>query len=440
MKKKSKKMKLSRALFLVVLCVSGHVLSAVSDSVLFQNETLYSDEAIESSNGVYTLVMKGNGNVELLENGSSIIFQSATQGNYGASLIMQSDGNLVAYDVHGNAIFNTGTAGNSGAFARLDDDGRLVIIDSSGQNELWASAVQGCDTDQGHRVGQSITPHFQQWLEENGYGEYNLARSDLLGDSFGGKMSDSDCTIEQPVIFVHGNGDKCNSGLIGGWGDSVEYFLSRGYRSSELFCTTYGDGALSVATNYHSKEYVMRIRKMIEAVKAYTGAEKVDVIGHSMGVTMARKAIKGGWANDMLAGGEYYVGDPIGSVVDTFIGIAGGNKGLASCYLTGPITPGCGSTNGFYPGYYFWWRLRGVSDFLVDLNSSSRYEGDYRYSMWSVVDEVVGGACLVWGKNTCRVPGQTGEKVFSTYPYGHLGLKSETGYYQYRMVHDHATN
>jgi len=44
----------------------------------------------------------------------------------------------------------------------------------------------------------------------------------------------------------------------------------------------------------HSTEYLLYIRKFIEAVIDYTGAEKVDIIAHSMGVTLTRAVIKGG--------------------------------------------------------------------------------------------------------------------------------------------------
>ena len=89
----------------------------------------------------------------------------------------------------------------------------------------------------------------------------------------------------------------------------------------------------------------------MNAVKGYTGATKVDIVTHSMGVTMMRKVIKGGAASDALDGGSYNLGSALTSSVDTFVGIAGANRGLVACYVSGPTTPTCGSTNGFYPGY-----------------------------------------------------------------------------------------
>lgn len=42
------------------------------------------------------------------------------------------------------------------------------------------------------------------------------------------------------------------------------------------------------------KKNVKYMRAFLEAVLAYTKAEKVIVIGHSMGVTIGRKIIQGG--------------------------------------------------------------------------------------------------------------------------------------------------
>jgi hypothetical protein len=288
-----------------------------------------------------------------------------------------------------------------------------------------------------------LTPDFEAWLEANGYGGYDLARLDVPGGSFGGREASNDPVTRDPVVFVHGNSDSAlgaGPGLTG-WTASIEHLISQGYRSSELYATTWGpaDPALS-AYQYHSRAHLTRIRAFIEAVLEYTGAEKVDVISHSMGVTLARKAIKGGYAHDAAAGGDYDLGPSLSARVDTFVGIAGANRGLASCYYSGPTTPTCGSTNGFYPGYMVGLLGPfGVSDFLVELNTGSHFEGDHVYSMWSTVDEVIGYGCVVWGRYTPQIPGQDGEVRFGSYPYGHINVKDLTGSEQLRMIRDHAT-
>jgi hypothetical protein len=56
--------------------------------------------------------------------------------------------------------------------------------------------------------------------------------------------------------------------------------------------------------------------EFIQAVRAYTGSLRFSIVAHSLGVTLARRAlIDGGFRND----------------IDTFIGIAGANHGTSFC-------------------------------------------------------------------------------------------------------------
>lgn len=292
----------------------------------------------------------------------------------------------------------------------------------------------------------TMTSHFQTWCNTNGYGGYDFARTDLgANGSYGGKANAGDTVVNQPVIFIHGNSDAALGAGIGatGWTSSIDYFISQGYKSSELYATTWGDAnPLLSAYQYHSKPNIQKVRAFIQAVKAYTGAAKVDVVTHSMGVTLARKAILGGTGNDALNGGNYNLGSSITSSVDTFVGIAGANWGLVSCYQSGGSTPTCAATNGLYPGYSAWVPYPlGLSNILYNLNSSgSHYEGAFTYSIWSTVDEIIGYGNVVYGRYTSQVPGQNGEKRFNSVPYGHINSKDLSGYNQWRMVKFHATN
>lgn len=290
----------------------------------------------------------------------------------------------------------------------------------------------------------TITPHFQTWLNANGYAGYDFARTDLgANGSFGGKENAADTVVNQPVIFIHGNSDAALGAGIGatGWTNSINYFASQGYKTSEMYATTWGNAnPLQSGNQYHSKPNLQKIRAFIQAVKAYTGASKVDIITHSMGVTLTRKAILGGSGNDAANGGNYNLGAPLTSSIDTFVGIAGANQGLVSCYQTGGTTPTCAATNGLYPGYLYFGFVVGVSNILTNMNASSHYEGTYTYSIWSTVDEVIGYGNVVYGKYTSQIPGQNGEKIFTAFPYGHINSKDLTGYNQWRMVKFHTTN
>jgi len=309
----------------------------------------------------------------------------------------------------------------------------LLLVPVAAQAQLESDPAYGLSTD------------FRTWLSANGYSSYDFVRADVPGGSYGGRSVAGQAVVNQPVIFIHGNSDSAlgtGSALATGWTSSIQYFKSQGYTSAELYATTWGPANAAFSSQqYHSKAHLTRLRAFVQAVKAYTGAAKVDIVGHSMGVTLGRKIIKGGPGNDSLGGGAYNLGSALTSSVDTFVGIAGANRGLTTCYLSGPTTPTCGSTNGLYPGYLVGgFGPYGVSSFLVELANASHYEGSYVYSMWSSADEVIGYGTIVYGTSTCRIPAQNGEKTFSGYPYGHIGVKDQTGYYQWRMVKYHATN
>ncbi|PAA66204.1 hypothetical protein BOX15_Mlig027840g1 [Macrostomum lignano] len=283
-------------------------------------------------------------------------------------------------------------------------------------------------------IDSGLTSHFRLWLSNNGFNAAALARDDLAGGasggSFGGRRAATDRVTRDPVIFVHGNSDRALGGEMGGWTKAVAYFESRGYSSAELYASTWGPADKSKAREQtHSFAYVSHIRQFILAVLRYTGARKVDIVSHSMGVTLARKAIKGG-----LLDGQN-LGEPLTSRVDTFVGMAGGNYGLTNCFLA-PLLKTCNSRDGFYPGVFnpLLQQVTGRSRFLNDMLQKPGFEGAHRYAIWSVDDELLTLGCIVYTTVTCRFPGMTAEKRLTGVK--HLEVKNAYNVY-YRMVTDH---
>ena len=159
-----------------------------------------------------------------------------------------------------------------------------------------------------------LTSHFQSWLNANGYGSYDFNYS---GNSYGGKASASDSVVNQPVIFIHGNSDAAlgQSSTFNGLECFNQLFHFKRLQNERALRDDVGRCAnpyLS-AYQYHSKPNLQKIRAFIQAVKAYTGASKVDIVTHSMGVTLTRKAILGGSGNDAANGGSYNLGSPLTS-------------------------------------------------------------------------------------------------------------------------------
>jgi pimeloyl-ACP methyl ester carboxylesterase len=130
-----------------------------------------------------------------------------------------------------------------------------------------------------------------------------------------------------PVIFLHGNNDTpfatpCNP--YGNVHDLAQYFLDHGYRTSELWGLGYQGNQCDLAaapTNrsgvaHSTAANVPDLRAFVRAVLAYTGAKRVDIVGHSLGVTLARE-----W---MRQDNAYHV-------VRHLVAIDGPNHGIVDC-------------------------------------------------------------------------------------------------------------
>ena len=262
------------------------------------------------------------------------------------------------------------------------------------------------------------TEHFSLWLADSGYSS-DLLRPDLQGGAFGGLVSSDDCLRQNPIVFVHGNSDRATGGIYGGFEEMTNTLREYGYRSSEMYATTYGPADPNESSNYtHSQTNVKHVRHFIEAVLEYTQSEQVNIIAHSLGVTMARKAILGGIAMDD-DGSTYELGSSLTSKVRTFVGIAGANQGLANCI--GSPFPICSWLNGLQPSSLG----SEQSLFLQDINARGHYEGEQVFSIWSYGDEIIQYLCMIGDTNTCQVPYADGEKVYTS--FSHFDLKDNTG-------------
>ena len=121
-----------------------------------------------------------------------------------------------------------------------------------------------------------------------------------------------------PVIFVHGNGQDASD-----WdepGQSVRArFRAAGYRGQELWALSYNGqgGSPLTACRTDNARNVPDLAAFLQAVLAYTRAPRVDVVAHSLGVTLTRATLK---AHPALAGR-----------VGAFVAIAGPNHGTPLC-------------------------------------------------------------------------------------------------------------
>ena len=130
-----------------------------------------------------------------------------------------------------------------------------------------------------------------------------------------------------PVVFLHGNNDTpfptvCNP--FGYIHAMAQFFADQGYAASELWglgyqgdqCDLVGSPTNRSAGAHSTVANIPDLRRFVHAVLDYTGARQVDIVGHSLGVTLARAWLRTDSAFHM---------------VRRLVAIDGPNHGIINC-------------------------------------------------------------------------------------------------------------
>ncbi|KAF8383832.1 hypothetical protein PRIPAC_72974, partial [Pristionchus pacificus] len=313
---------------------------------------------------------------------------------------------------------------------------------------IVSTAIRHSPAVEGQKVEGPLTPHFQAWLSANGYGADQFARTDYgTQGSYGGRQDDSDKVVKTPVVFIHGNTDSAlAAGIYSGFTNNIAYFLDKGYSTSELYATSWGDvSMLNSSLRTHDCATTSRLRRFLLAVQAYTGADKLHIIGHSMGVTLGRKIVLGGNinAND----GNCSIGVPL-RFIDVFVGVSGANYGLCNCAAPfDAFAPTCNHNDGFWPGdscgdnkvcgeRTMKHPCDGVtySKFLTDINQDFTQLAKRVVSTWSSVDDMIMYGDQTWGKPTSLIPRSTDQKIYPNLTHMQTKESDEAVADQYNFV------
>jgi triacylglycerol lipase len=216
-------------------------------------------------------------------------------------------------------------------------------------------------------------------------------------------LASASAYARDPVVLVHGNGDSPSD-----WANTYNKLISKGYASSQIIRPNWGNKSC-VTCNAHYDYNVDIVRKAIATALGRSSTGKVDVIGHSMGVTMAAKAI--------LVGG--YAGK-----VDAFVGIAGALRGVNYC--------------GTYP-YHYPSAACGSLGFSKDnpflLSIRNKRFGARMYSIKSYYDAVIcngWGGCFVDGTHTSNIWYRGASYTYNS--LGHFGLQDYTTERQVSLI------
>ena len=180
-----------------------------------------------------------------------------------------------------------------------------------------------------------------------------------------------------PVILLHGNNDTpypttCNP-YYGAIHSLAQYLADHGYAPSELWGLGYqGDQCDLLTTPTNRSAYahstaanIPDLDRFVRAVLAYTGAKRVDIVGHSLGVTLARAWMKS---------------DHTGHLVRRLVAIDGPNHGIISCSPS-PLNYWQAPANGGFTPDSAICQEYGSADspFLTWLNRGDETTGPTRY-------------------------------------------------------------
>jgi pimeloyl-ACP methyl ester carboxylesterase len=203
------------------------------------------------------------------------------------------------------------------------------------------------------------------------------------------------------VVLVHGNTSSPAS-----WDNTYVELRARGLADNEIIRPGWGSSC-AACNDHNGSEETPVLDALIDAI-AVSCTGKVDVIGHSMGATLAAKQIM----DNGLAG-----------YVDAFIGVAGAFRGLRSCGTYPYNIPN--STCGY-------WGLSMYSPFLNDLYGD-RF-GARVYSIKSYYDQVVcsTGYCTVGWIHSSSIWDEDASYTYNA--YGHFGLQTYTAATQANLI------
>ncbi|MEL6544978.1 MAG: lipase [Myxococcota bacterium] len=294
-----------------------------------------------------------------------------------------------------------------------------------------------------------LTPTSAFALDYNA-GDFQFAGGFSPSNAPHGGFGGGNCVATRtPVIYLHGNADvAANWDFPSSTGVASAYdtFKAAGYNDCELFGLNYLSPTERTLPqfNYHTPGLADTIRDFILDVRAYTGSSQVDIIGHSLGVTVGLHGIDYG---------------NLWSSIRRFISIAGAMRGLESCRFTGyanPAAPTCGSQNffnsnifGLHPSVWyasnprmanggfrdrpagqsarFYTISAGSRDqFLCPLGVASSCSNTARFDSWSSVR-----AQLNVGYGSLPTPTNAGG---DTDGVGHFRAKNNTGEIQVDML------
>ncbi|MBS2020814.1 MAG: hypothetical protein JST92_00265 [Deltaproteobacteria bacterium] len=202
--------------------------------------------------------------------------------------------------------------------------GKSVFEADAGVSDSGADGATGdAGTDAGTDAGADAG-------SDGGAGGTGDASSDAgldagSADAGDGGVLDTCEPNQTPILFLHGNGESASvwsQAATDGGPSVLDSLRSAGWNECSLHPITWLTPAQQAApqSNVHTAALADQVFAELDSLRRRTNSLKVNIVAHSMGVTVALHALE-------ATGRSLDVG--------TFIGIAGGLRGLQSCLAVG---------------------------------------------------------------------------------------------------------
>jgi hypothetical protein len=175
-------------------------------------------------------------------------------------------------------------------------------------------------------------PGFTIPLDAQSHGELYSWKDPRMGGWGGDYPGAEECpaghVARTPVVFVHGTSEDAPTAWTATDNGVTtvnvrKRFLDAGWCARELWAPSY-TGARGYFT--YNEANTDEVYEFIQNVRAYTGASQVDVVAHSLGVTVVRKAIR-----------DRFTTDPGVSWLRRFVASGGANHGTTTCRGLGDV-------------------------------------------------------------------------------------------------------
>jgi subtilisin family serine protease len=116
-----------------LLFTGGQAPPQPGPDTLLRGQSLQVNQSLRSQNGLYVLVMQGDGNLVQYNQAGQPLWHTSTHGSGAVVAVMQSDGNFVLYRADGVPVWHTNTHGTAADRLVLQNDANIVIYGPGGQ-------------------------------------------------------------------------------------------------------------------------------------------------------------------------------------------------------------------------------------------------------------------------------------------------------------------